>query len=268
MSYETLKIDRKDKGIVWVTIDNPPANALSDNLMSDFERLVEELSTDKTARVVVLASANEKIFVAGADLKGMIAGGSKVAGNDSAISDQSGNMQKCFDKFATMPIPVIASINGHALGGGCELALACDFRIMAQGKGKIGLTEVSLGLIPGAGGTQRMTRLLGRAKATELIFFSKRLNAEEALEVGLVNKVTTPESLEEETLAFAEELAEGAVRAMGLAKEAMNAAEEGTIEEGMKVEAEAFAKTFKTGEPGVGLAAFFQRKKANFLPKK
>ncbi len=267
MSYETLNIDRKDKGIVWVTINNPPANALSDNLMNDFERLIEELSTDKSARVVVLASANEKIFVAGADLKGMISGGSNVAGKDSAIAAQSGHMQKCFDQFATLPIPVVASINGHALGGGCELAMACDFRIMAQGRGKIGLTEVSLGLIPGAGGTQRMTRLLGRAKATELIFFSKRLDAEEAEAIGLINKATTPETLEEETLAFAEELAEGAVRAMGLAKEAINAAE-GSIEEGLEIEAKAFEGTFKTGEPGIGLAAFFQRKKANFLPKK
>lgn len=235
--------------------------------MNDFERLVDELSADKSARVVVLTSANEKIFVAGADLKGMVAGGSQFAGNESGIADQSGRMQKCFDRFATMPVPVIAAINGHALGGGCELAMACDFRMMAQGRGKIGLTEVSLGLIPGAGGTQRMTRLLGRAKATELIFLSKRLDAEEAFEIGLVNKVTTPESLEEEALAFAEELAKGAVRAMGLAKEAINAAE-GSIDEGLNVEANAFAQTFKTGEPGVGLAAFFQRKKANFLPKK
>lgn len=267
MSYETIRVERKDKGIVWATIDNPPANALSDNLMNDLEKLADELESDKSARVLVLASANEKIFVAGADLKGMIAGGAKYAGNESGIAEQSGRMQKCFDRFATLPIPVIAAINGHALGGGCELALACDFRIMAQGNGKIGLTEVSLGLIPGAGGTQRMTRILGRAKATELIFFAKRLDAQEAYEIGLVNKVTTPETLYEETLAFAEELAEGAVRAMGLAKEAINAAE-GPIEEGLKVEADAFARTFKTGEPGIGLAAFFQRKKANFLPKK
>lgn len=262
MAYKTIQIDKKDKGVTWLTIDNPPANALSEDLMNDLDRAVEELSSDDSVRVLVITSANEKIFVAGADLKGMIQGGSQLAGKENAIPEQSARMQYCFDRFATMQKPVIAAINGHAMGGGCEIALACDFRIMSGGK--IGLTEVSLGLIPGAGGTQRMTRLLGRAKATELIFMSKRLTPDEALEIGLVNKVTTPETLIEETTAFAEELAESAVKAMGLAKSAINAAE-GPIDEGLAAEANAFAKTFNTGEPGVGLAAFFQRKKPQFL---
>lgn len=262
MTYETIQIDRRDKGVTWLTIDNPPANALSETLMNDFDRVIEELSSDDSVRVVVITSANEKIFVAGADLKGMIQGGADIAGKENAIAEQSSRMQYCFDRFATMQKPVIAAINGHAMGGGCEIALACDFRIMSGGK--IGLTEVSLGLIPGAGGTQRMTRLLGRAKATELIFQSKRLSPEEALEIGLVNKVTTPENLVAETTAFAEELAEGAVQAMGLAKSAINAAE-GPIDDGLAVEANSFQQTFNTGEPGVGLAAFFQRKKPQFL---
>ncbi|PWA13044.1 enoyl-CoA hydratase [Pueribacillus theae] len=262
MSYQTITIDRREKGIAWIIIDNPPANAISDTLMSDLERAADELESDKAVRVVVITSAHEKTFVAGADLKGMIQGGSKYAGQKNGIAAQCGRMQHCFDRFAKMEKPVIAAINGHALGGGCELALACDFRIMS--KGKIGLTEVSLGIIPGAGGTQRMTRLLGRAKATELIFTSSRLTPEEALQIGLVNKVTEPEMLVEETTEFAEQLAEGAVKAMGLAKRAIHAAE-GLIDEGFDVEATAFAQTFNTGEPGVGLAAFFQKKKPQFL---
>ncbi|HET7580053.1 MAG TPA: enoyl-CoA hydratase/isomerase family protein [Bacillales bacterium] len=262
MAYETIQMDRRYKGVAWITIDNPPANAISDQLMEELEAAADELGEDKSVRVVVITSAHHKTFVAGADLKGMIQNGSQYAGNEGGIAGQSARMQQCFDRFAKLPKPVVAAINGHALGGGCELAMACDFRIMS--KGRIGLTEVSLGLIPGAGGTQRMTRLLGRAKATELIFTAKQLEPEEALQVGLVNRVAEPENLEEETTAFAEQLAEGAVQAMGLAKRSINAAE-GPIEEGLELEAKSFAETFNTGEPGVGLAAFFQKKKPVFI---
>lgn len=262
MPYETIQIDRRDKGVTWITIDNPPANAISDQLMEELESAANGLGSDDSVRVVVITSGHHKTFVAGADLKGMIQKGSQYARDEGGIAGQSARMQACFDRFAKLPKPVIAAINGHALGGGCELAMACDFRIMS--KGRIGLTEVSLGLIPGAGGTQRMTRLLGRAKATELIFTAKQLEPEDALQTGLVNRVGSPEDFQEEVTAFAEQLAEGAVKAMGLAKQAINAAE-GPMEEGLSLEAKSFAETFKTGEPGVGLAAFFQKKKPEFI---
>jgi len=262
VSYQTIRMDRRDKGVVWIWVDNPPANAIDDQLMHDLEAAAAELGQDEAVRVVVITSAHHKTFLAGADLKGMVQNGSKYVGDEHAIARQSAKMQACFDRFAKMPKPVIAAINGHALGGGCELALACDFRIMS--KGRIGLTEVSLGLIPGAGGTQRLTRLLGRAKATELIFLAKQLEPEEALQMGLINRVVPPERLEEETTAFAEQLAEGAVKAMGLAKRAIDAAD-GPIAEGLRMEAEAFAETFKTGEPIIGLAAFFQKKPPQFI---
>jgi enoyl-CoA hydratase len=262
MPYQTLRIDRKNKGVAWVTIDNPPANAISEELMMELESVAEELGADKSVRVIVVASANEKTFLAGADLKGMILNSGKYTQGENGIANQSRRMQRCFDRFAKLPKPVIAAINGYALGGGCEFALACDFRIM--GNGKIGLTEVSLGLIPGAGGTQRMTWLLGRARATELIFTARKLDPKEAMQIGLVNKVVSSENFIKETTAFAEELAEGAVKAMGLAKRAINAAF-GPVEDGFSVEAEAFAETFKTGEPGIGLSAFFQKQKPHFL---
>ncbi|WP_067850047.1 enoyl-CoA hydratase/isomerase family protein [Alicyclobacillus mali (ex Roth et al. 2021)] len=261
MSYSTLRIERLDKGVVWVEIDNPPANAISDALVDDLDALLSELEADKTARVLILASAHPKTFVAGADLKMMTQNASKYAGQGGAIRDAASRMQRVFDRVAKFPRPVIAAIHGHALGGGCELALACDFRFMSGGT--IGLTEVSLGLIPGAGGTQRMTLLLGRAKATELIFFAKRLSKEEAEAIGLITKAVEPERLREEVIAFAESLSERAVFAMGLAKQAMDAAV--PLDHGLTVEAENFERTFGTGEPLEGIAAFLQKRPAKFL---
>ncbi|QKY68750.1 enoyl-CoA hydratase/isomerase family protein [Lentibacillus sp. CBA3610] len=262
MPYETIAIEKRNKGIAWLTIDNPPANAINETLMQDLEAAADELTADKSVRVVVIASNHKKTFVAGLDLKNAMSPSTDHGDDDNMIAKESARMQACFQKFAEMPKPVIAAINGYALGGGCELALACDFRIM--GKGKIGLTEVSLGLIPGAGGTQRMTKLLGRAKAVELIFGAKRLKAEEAEAVGLIHRQVDPENMEANTTAFAEELAEGAVHAMGLAKRAINAAE-GSLAEGLEIEANAFSETFETDEPGIGLAAFFQKEKPKFL---
>src|SRR5699024_7824480 len=172
---------------------------------------------------------------AGADLKGMMQPDTDGEEGDP-IAAACAKMQTCFNQFAKMQKPVIAAINGHALGGGCELALACDFRFMSAGT--IGLTELSLGIIPGAGGTQRMTHILGRAKALENIFQAKKLRPKEAEAQGLITKAV--ENLEEETKQFAELLAEGAVFAMGQAKQSINAAEL-PLEIGLSVEAKAFS---------------------------
>lgn len=259
MNYELIHMEHRNKGVTWIIIDNPPVNAVGEQLMLELEAAVDELERNPSVRVIVVTSNHPKIFLAGADLKDMMATTGEMDGEDDPIAQQSARMQVCFHKFSTIPKPVIAAINGHALGGGCELALACDFRIMSHGK--IGLTELSLGIIPGAGGTQRMTHLLGRAKAIELIFTAKKLTAEEAYEIGLITQVA--EDLEKETTHFAEQLAEGAIHAMGLAKQAINAAEM-PIEEGLKFEAKAFSNTFTTEEPGIGLMAFFKKEKAQF----
>src|SRR5690625_2897270 len=258
MNFECLQIEKRTKGVTWITIDHPPVNAISEQLMQELEIALEKLNNDQAVRVIVITSNHPKIFLAGADLKGLMADTGEMEEEDP-IETQSRRMQACFHKISTNQKPVIAAINGHALGGGCELALACDFRIMSQGK--IGLTELSLGIIPGAGGTQRMTHLLGRAKATELIFLAKKLTPEEAYQIGLITQVV--EDLEAETTQFAERLAEGAIHAMGLAKQAINAAEK-PLEEGLAFEAKAFSKTFTTEEPGIGLMAFFQKEKPQF----
>jgi enoyl-CoA hydratase len=262
MAYQALKVERRDKGVVLWTIDNPPANAINDALLEDLDHAAETFGADKETRVIVVTSAHPKTFLAGADLKMMMQSGGDVVGKPGAVAARSRRMQETFARIERIPKPVIAAMNGHALGGGCEFALACDFRF--QSKGYIGLSEVSLGLIPGAGGTQRLTRLLGRAKATELIFLSKRLAPAEAEQIGLITRAVDEDELLPEALAFAEQLAEGAVQAMGLAKSCILAASE-AHEDGFRLESEAFEKTLATGEPLEGLAAFFQKRKPQFF---
>ncbi|GGA66451.1 enoyl-CoA hydratase/isomerase family protein [Ornithinibacillus halotolerans] len=262
MTDQLVQLERRKKGVTWLKIHHPPVNAIGKDLMDELDAAVIELTSDPSTRIVVITSTHPKIFLSGRDLKGMILGSSDMALEDNFIEKESARMQACFQRFRDLPKPVIAAINGHALGGGCELALACDFRLM--GNGKIGLTEVSLGLIPGAGGTQRMTELLGRGKAMELIFLGKKLSAKEAEEIGLIHYAIEPSQFEEKVTEFAETLATGAVHAMGLAKQAINASEKG-LEEGLAVEAKAFANTFESNEPSIGLAAFFQKEKANFI---
>lgn len=262
MVYQTLEISKRDKGVTWIFIDNPPVNAINNTLLDELDQAVDRLAHNRDVRVIVISSNHPKIFLAGADLKAMVASAGDYVGEENGIAKGSARMQQCFHCLSTIEKPVIAAINGHALGGGCELALACDFRIM--GKGRIGLTEVSLGIIPGAGGTQHLPRIVGRAKALELIFTAKQLEAEEAERIGLVTKAVDPEKFIEETTRFAESLAEGAVKAMGLAKRAINAVEL-PIEDGLQVEAQAFSETFLTDEPAIGLAAFFNKENAKFI---
>ena len=257
MNLQAMTVETLENGIHVFTISNPPANTLNQAIQNDLLAIVEEVNNNPLIRVVVFKSANPKIFIAGADLGEMSSGNGKVD-----YAESSKQMQDIFNTLEALPIPTIAAINGHALGGGCEFALACDFRIM--GGGSIGLTEASLGLLPGAGGTQRMTRLVGGAKARELMYFSKRLKAEEAEAIGLVTKAVTPEQLDETVAQFADKLAQSAIGAIGLIKESILAAD-GTLEDGLKVEREAFAKTFATGEPAEGMRAFFEKRPPNFL---
>src|SRR5699024_9411122 len=177
MNYSFLTIEQRAKGVSWVWIDHPPVNAVGEELMEELNDLAKVLTKNTNVRVVVLTSSHPDIFLAGADLKNIM----QQDGDDSEedpIAPAAMKMQGCANQFYLMPNPVIAAINGHALGGGCVLALACDFKLMS--KGTIGLTETSLGIIPGAGGTQRMTQILGRAKAMENIFLAKKLTPEEA----------------------------------------------------------------------------------------
>ena len=257
MKLETMTVEKLDYGVRVITISNPPANTLNQAIQNDLLNILEEVENDSSIRAIVFKSGNPKIFIAGADLAQM--GGDP---GEADYAERAKQLQDIFNALEAIRVPTVAAINGHALGGGCEFVLACDFRMM--GAGSIGLTEASLGLLPGAGGTQRMTKLVGGAKARELMFFSKRLKAEEAEAIGLITKAVAPEKVEEEAIQLATTLAQGAVGAIGLIKESILAAEL-PLEQGLKVEREAFAKTFATGEPAEGVRAFFEKRSPNFI---
>lgn len=257
MSLQVMELEKLENGIVTIGINNPPANTLNPQVQADIKYIVEELGNDPEVRVIVFYSANPKIFMAGADL-GQIGG---TANREDGVKI----VQDVFNQLERIAKPTVVAIDGHALGGGCEFALACDFRIM--GGGSIGLTEITLGLIPGAGGTQRLTRLLGAAKATELILLGTRLKGQEAAAIGLVHRAVEPGKALEEAIAFAGKLAQGAVQTMGLAKQAILAADL-PLEDGLKVEREAFAKVLTSGEAKEGLKAFFEKRAPNFLDVK
>ena len=257
MSLKVMEIERLDNGVVTIGINSPPANTLSAAVQSDLQQVLEQYGEDVNTRVLVFHSANPKIFMAGADLGSM------------GSSDSEGGMgevvkfvQDLFNQLESLNKPTIAAIDGHALGGGCEFALACDFRVM--GGGTIGLTEVTLGLIPGAGGTQRLTKLIGAAKAKELILLGTRLSAQEAQAVGLVHRAVEAGNALQESLKLAQQLAAGAVETMGLVKQAIAAAEL-PLEEGLAVERQAFVKAVSSPEAKEGVGAFMQKRKPNFL---
>ncbi len=195
MAYDNMIYEKKDT-IAMVTINRPPANSWSMAAMEDLEKILDEIEKDQEIRVVIITGAGEKCFSAGMDVAD--------AAKSPGIGDRGRALWRRVDRFEK---PIIAAINGHALGGGLELALSCHFRIMADSpKSKIGLTELNLGIIPGWGGTQRLYRIVGKAKALDMILFSKRLDAKEALEIGLVNQITAPENLMDTSLEFAENL--------------------------------------------------------------
>ena len=257
MALKVMEIERLDNGVVTIGINSPPANTLSAAVQSDIQQVIEQFGEDANTRVLVFHSANPKIFMAGADLGSMAS-----SAGEGGMGEGVKFVQDLFNQLESLNKPTIAAIDGHALGGGCEFALACDFRVM--GGGTIGLTEVTLGLIPGAGGTQRLTKLIGAAKAKELILLGTRLSAQEAQAVGLVHRAVEPGNALQESLELAQQLAAGAIETMGLAKQAIAAAQL-PLEEGLAVERQAFVKAVSSPEAKEGVGAFMQKRKPNFL---
>ncbi len=257
--------------VTTIRMKRPPVNALTAELQEELVERLAELAEDSATRVVVLTSAIDRYFMAGADIKLM--GGEDGFDRENPatlerIAQMSRRSQAAFSQVEHFPKPLIAAINGHALGGGCELALVCDYRLMIDdGRSTIGLTETSLGLIPGAGGTQRLPRLIGQAKATEMIFEAVRLKAPEALRIGLVNAAISPDGFEQAVAERAQKLARSAPVALRLAKEAIIAGMERAPGKAYEVEAENFGRTAMTEDAAIGIMSFVSKQPPEFSGK-
>src|SRR5215213_7110584 len=237
-SYETLLVERRGR-VAVVTINRPEKrNALNIQTREEGARLLEELRTDESVGVVVFTGAGDKAFVAGADI-------AEFAGRTALTQRDVMMARSLFTAIDTFPKPVIAMINGYCLGGGCELALACDLRISSEAA-SFGQPEINLGIIPGGGGTQRLTRLVGEGKAMELILTGDIIGAEEAHALGLVNHVVAPEDLEAKTMELANKIAEMSPVALAMAKAAVKNAARLNLREGVDAEVDLFALCFSS----------------------
>ena len=252
-----LKKEPENK-ISWMILNRPDKlNTFNADLVNGIEESILELEEDKSTHVVIITGAGEKAFSAGADIS-EFTGVTPVRGQYLAAKGH-----ELFGRIENLPQPVIAAINGYAFGGGLELALACDFRLAAE-SAKIGLTEVNLSLIPGWGGTQRLPKIIGLAKAREAIMFAKRYTAQEAFKIGLVNEVFSTESFEEEVRKFAIALAAQSPIALRMAKLCLNYGTQVPLDVGLAYEAQAFGKMFATKDLLEGIAAFLQKRKPEY----
>jgi len=240
-----VHLERRDDGVAVVRLDNPKGNALSTALLGQLEAVARRLTDDPPGAVVV--TGGDRIFAAGADI-GEFDGPEEGRAVGAAFL-------RALDAVAAIPRCVIAAVSGYALGGGCELALACDLRIASE-RARFGLPEILLGIIPGGGGTQRLARLVGPAKAKQLILTGRQVDAAEALAMGLVDEVVPPEQLHDRALALAAELASGAVVAQGLAKRAIDEGLQGSLADGLALEQRLFAQVFETEDARIGIASF------------
>lgn len=259
MSYETL-ITSNDNGILTVTINRPDKlNALNKQVFNDLKTVVQEIEKDSSIKAAIITGSGQKAFVAGADIS-EFGGLSGQQGMDMARRGQ-----EIFFSIENASKPVVAAVNGFALGGGCELAMACHFR-MASEAAKFGQPEVNLGLIPGYGGTQRLVHLIGKGRALELLLSGNMIDAPTALQYGLVNHIVSQEQLLEKTTVLLQTIIQKAPLAVAHCISAVNAAFE-PDEKGYKKEIALFGRCFTTEDMKEGAAAFLEKRKAAFKGK-
>jgi enoyl-CoA hydratase/3-hydroxyacyl-CoA dehydrogenase len=259
-AYETIKVER-EQSILWITLNRPQRlNAFNDVLMEEFADVLDTAEKDTSIKCVVITGEGDRSFSAGADLTMFL----KVTPVKAEEFSRAG--QKLFGRIEEMSKPVIAAINGFALGGGLELALACDFRVAAE-HAELGNPEILRGIIPGMGGTQRLVRIVGLAKAKELIMLGNMIKAEEALKIGLVHNVVLYEKLRDEVKTLATKLSEGPPIAMKYAKYALNFGTQVPLDAGLRLEAGLMALTFSTEDLKEGVEAFMARRKPEFKGK-
>jgi len=251
MAYETLIVEREEN-IGIITLNRPPANPINLTVLDELEAALNEFEKDKAIRALIITGAGERSFSAGFDVK---TGGTP----EGAKAMEKG--QVVFSQIEKYPKPVIAAINGFALGGGCELSMACHFRIIADSeKVFMGQPEINLGIIPGWGGTQRLPRLVGKTKALEMLLLATRVGAAEALSIGLVTKVSKPEELMNDAKGLAKALAKKAPIAMQIIIDAVTRGLETTTDEGIKIELAGSQRVAKTKDAMEGMIAFIQKR--------
>ena len=257
MEFQNI-IYQEDESIATITFNRPKAlNALNSDLLAELDTAVDTIAANQQIRVLVLTGAGDKAFVAGADIK-QLDGLTPLQGKVFARKGQA-----VMNKIVELPVPVIAAVNGYALGGGTEMALVCDF-IYAADTASLGLPETTLGLIPGFGGTQRLARLIGPNRAKELIYTGKIIAADEALTLGLVNKVIPQAELMEEVMATAKNMAAKGRASLRAAKEAVNNGLNCDLATGLKIEQDAFALCMASQDASEGTRAFIEKRKARF----
>jgi enoyl-CoA hydratase len=249
---------KKQGAVAVLTFNNPKAlNALTVATFEALEQSLHELADDREVRVLILTGAGEKAFVAGGDI-GFLATLDVDGARQFALL-----AQKVIDQIEAFPKPVIAAINGYALGGGCELCMACDLRVAAD-TARFGQPEVKLGIIPGFAGTQRLARLVGKAKAKEMIFTGEMISAAEAERIGLVNRVVPAEELMEEVRALAATMTDKSASAIALCKEAIDHGVEMDFARGARYEADLFGLSFATPDAQEGITAFLAKRSPKF----
>jgi enoyl-CoA hydratase len=257
MPYTSILTETRGR-VGLVTLNRPEAmNALNPTILRELMEALEAFDADETVGAMAI-TGSEKVFAAGADIKEMAEASEEQMRRDPFINS--------FSRIRKIKKPVVAAVSGWALGGGCELAMACDM-IVASERARFGQPEITIGVIPGAGGTQRLTLAVGKAIAMEMVLNNRTLSAQEALQFGLVNRVAPVESYLQEALSLAEEVAGRAPLAVRVGKQAVNAAFEGSLTEGLSAEKELFYSLFSTEDQKEGMRAFIEKRKPEWKGK-
>jgi enoyl-CoA hydratase/carnithine racemase len=244
-----VSVESRPGGVALVTLERPPLNALCSALLRELAARASALASDAAVKAVVI-TGNDRAFAAGADVSEFT--------DEGAPARVSGDFRAALDAVASIPRPVIAAVRGFALGGGCEVALACDLRVASDGA-KLGFPEIQLGIFPGGGGTQRLPRLVGPARAKEIIWTGRHVSADEALAIGLVDRVVPNPDALDAALEWAASFASGAVVAMGIAKRVIDQGLDGSLATGLDLEAEGFSQVFATDDARVGIRSFLDQ---------
>jgi len=249
---ELVRVERRDDGVAVLTLNNPKVNALSQALLAELGDAAADLTTDPPGAVVV--TGGERIFAAGADISEF--------GDAARARAITAGFHAALDAIAAIPRFVIAAVSGYALGGGCELALACDYRIAGE-RAVFGQPEVLLGIVPGGGGSQRLPRLIGPSRAKEMLITGRQVKAEEALRIGLADELVTTEALHERAFALAAEAARGALQAQALIKRLVDDGLDRPLAAGLQLERDAFERVFHTADSEIGVRSFLEHGPGN-----